>query len=133
MYNRKTLIWTLRYIFKSYSPSEFFERLSYEIDWRKGIKEIFNDLCTYFVRHNLIEDYNILKNLFRLDILKAYPEDYLPSELTYSQEEKRAIKRYREIQGRRIFRSSRVGVFDFDIGKFIFNNSLERGRYFYVF
>ena len=133
LYNKRTLFWTLRYIFRRFSPSEFFERLSYEIDLKKDIREILDELYRYFVRYNLIEDRNILKNLFRYDILKMYPEEYLPSELKYSQEEKEKINTYRKANARSIPRNSRVGLFDFDVEKFISNGSLEGGGFTLLF
>jgi hypothetical protein len=56
-----------------------------------------------------------------------YPEEYLPSELKYSQEEKEKINTYRKANARSIPRNSRVGLFDFDVEKFISNGSLEGG------
>ncbi|MGB9681931.1 MAG: DUF4080 domain-containing protein [bacterium] len=133
LYNRRVLSETLRYIFKRSSPSEFFERLSNEIDLKKDIRGMLSDLYQYFVRLNLIEDPLILKNLFRFDILKIYPEEYLPPQLKYSQEEREKIKRYRESNRGKIPRNSRVGLFDFNVEQFISNDSFKKEDYFHIF
>lgn len=131
--NRKNLFWTLRYIFKRYPPSNVLEDLSYSIDLKKNPRDFLNDLYNLLSRSNLIEDYNILKNLFRFDVLSIYPEDYLPLELKYSQEEKEIIKAFKKTQPREIFKNPRVGLFNFDVEKLVLEDTLEEGRYIYVF
>jgi len=133
LYNRKNLFATLRYIFKRYRPSDVLERLSYEVDSRKSVKDFLSDLYRSLVRFNFIEDYNILKNLFRFDILSIYPEDYLPEELAFKKEEKDIIRTFKKTQPRDIFKTPKVGLFSFDIEKLSTDGILKEGRYIYIF
>jgi len=133
LYNRKNLFWTLKYIFKRYSPSNFFESLSYQIDCRKNPKDFLNDLYNYLTSSRLIEDYDILKNLFRFDVLSIYPEDYLPLDLRYSPEDRDIIKAFKKTQLKGFYRNPRLGLFDFDIERLVTEGILDRGRYIYVF
>lgn len=133
LYNRKNLFWTLRYIFKRHKPSEVFERLSYEVDCRKNVRDFLNDLYRAIVRANLIENVNILKNLFRFDILNIYPEDYLPEDLAFSIEEKNAIKTFKRTQPRDILKNTKIGLFYFDIEELIERDVLKEDRYIYIF
>ncbi|MGC8970629.1 MAG: DUF4080 domain-containing protein [bacterium] len=133
LYNRKNLYWTLRYIFRKFSPSEVFERLSYKVDCRKNTRDFISDLYKSLLNLRLIEDYEILKNLFRFDVLSIHPEDYLPEELVFSSEEKDIIRAFKKIQSREIFRSQKIGIFYFDIERLVKEDILEKGRYIYRF
>ncbi|MBC7321458.1 DUF4080 domain-containing protein [bacterium] len=133
LYNRKNLFWTLRYIFKRYSPSDIFEKLSYEVDCRKNVKDFLSDLYRTIVRFNFIEDPNILKNLFRFDVLNIYPEDYLPEGLTFSREEKGIIKAFKRTQPREMFKNAKIGLFHFDIEELIKKDIFKEGKYIYIF
>ena len=133
LYNRKNLFATLRYIFKRYNPSDVLERLSYVVDCRKGVRDFLNDLYRSIVRFNFIEDRSILKNLFRFDVLKVYPEDYLPEELAFTEEEKDIIRSFKKTQPRDIFRAPKIGIFSFDIERLATEGVPKEGRYIYVF
>lgn len=133
LYNRKNLFSTLRYIFKRYPPSSILEDLSYRIDCRKNPKDLLNDLYVYLIESELIRDYNILKNLFRFDVLSIYPDDYLPLELKYSPEEKLILKNFKKTQPREISRNPRIGLFEFDIERLVVDDTIEKGDYIYVF
>lgn len=131
--NRRNLFWTLRYIFKKHPPSDVLEDLSYSINLSKNPRDFLKDLYNLLLHSNLIDDLNILKNLFRFDVLNVYPEDYLPPELMYSAEEKDIIRAFKKTQPREIFGNPKVGIFYFDIERLVLKDILEEGRYIYVF
>lgn len=133
LYNRKVLFWTLRYIFKKHKPSEVFEKLSYKVDARKNIKDFLNDLYKAIVRLNLLENFDILKNLFRFDVLNIYPEDYLPEELIFSKEEREIIKSFKKTKPREILKNAKVGLFYFNIEELVKRDILREGRFIYIF
>ncbi|MCX7794901.1 MAG: B12-binding domain-containing radical SAM protein [bacterium] len=133
LYNRKGLFWTLRYIFKTYKPSEVFEKLSYEVDSKKNVREFLDDLYRAILRLNLLENFNILKNLFRFDVLNIYPEDYLPEELVFSDEEKEIIKSFKKTKPREMLKNAKIGFFYFDIEDLIKKDALKEGRFIYIF
>lgn len=132
-YNRKYLFWTLRYIFKRYKPSDVFEKLTYEVDFKENIRDFLRGLYRSLTRFNFIEDNNILKNLFRFDILNIHPEDYLPEELEFSEEEKGIIKAFKKTKSREMSGNARAGLFYFDIEELIEQDILKEGRLIYVF
>lgn len=133
LYNRKYLFWTLKYIFKRYKPSEVFERLACEIDLKENIRDFLKGLYKSLVRFNFIKDSTILKNLFRFDILNIHPEDYLPEELEFSEEERGIIKTFKKTKPREVLRNARIGLFYFDIEEFIEQDIFKEGRFIYVF
>lgn len=133
LYNRKYLFWTLRYIFKRCKPSEVFEKLACETDLKENIRDFLRGLYRSLLRFGFIEDDNILKNLFRFDILNIHPEDYLPEELEFSDEEKGIIRAFKKTKPREMLRNARIGLFYFDIEKFIIQDIFKEGRLIYVF
>ena len=82
---------------------------------------------------NIYMSYDILKNLFRFDVLSIYPEDYLPLDLRYSPRDKDIIKAFKKTQLKDFYRNPRLGLFDFDIERLITEGILDKERYIYVF
>jgi len=140
VYNRQYLYYTLRYIFKKVSPSEFFEKLSSKVDSSLNTREFVKELYRA-VKDDFVLDKTILKNLFRFDILRRFPEEFLPEELAVSKEEKERIKQaiyqateYQALgEPKEIIRRSRACIFEFDIERFIEDNSIEKGYFLYIF
>lgn len=140
VYNRQYLYFTLRYIFQKVSPSEFFEKLSSKVDSNLNTREFVKELYRA-IKDNFVLDKVILKSLFRFDILRRFPEEFLPEELAVSKEEKERIKQaiyqateYQDIgEPKEIIRRGRACIFEFDIERFIEDNSVEKGDFLYIF
>lgn len=140
IYNRQYLYFTLKYIFKRISPSEFFEKLSGKIDSNLNTKEFIKTLYKV-IKETFESDTEILDNLFRFDILRRFPEEFLPEELGISKEEKEKIKQtiyksaeckeFKELK--EVMRKSRACILKFDIEKFVDDNSIEKGDFLYIF
>ena len=141
IYNRQYLYYLLRYIFKKTSPSEFFEKLSQKIDSNLNTKEFIKKLY-YVVKEQFISDSMILNNLFKFDILRKFPEEFLPEELSITKEHKETIKQavysidFKRLgfeSAKEILRKGRACLFEFDIERFIEDNSIEKGNFLYIF
>ncbi|WAM34632.1 B12-binding domain-containing radical SAM protein [Caldicellulosiruptor morganii] len=141
IYNRQYLYYLLRYIFKKILPSDFFERLSQKIDSNLNTKDFIKKLYEV-IKDQFISDSMILNNLFKFDILRKFPEEFLPEELFTTKEQKEAIKQaiYRIDSGRpgiedpkEILRKSRSCLLEFDIEKFVKDNNIEKGNFLYIF
>lgn len=140
VYNRQYLYFTLRYIFQIVSPSEFFEKLSSKVNSNLNTREFIKELYR-IIKDNFVLDTSILNSLFRFDILRRFPEEFLPEELAMTKEEKERIKQaiyqakeYQDIgEPKEIIRSSRACIFEFDIERFVEDNSIEKGNFLYIF
>jgi len=141
VYNRQYLYFTLRYIFQKISPSEFFEKLSSKVNSNLNTREFIKELYIA-IKENFDFDKAVFDNLFRFDILRRFPEEFLPEELAVSKEEKEKIKQaiyrvspeYQDIgEPKEIIRRSRACIFGFDIERFIEDNKIENGDFLYIF
>ncbi|WAM32411.1 B12-binding domain-containing radical SAM protein [Caldicellulosiruptor naganoensis] len=140
IYNRQYLYFTLRYIFQKISPSEFFEKLSSKVNSNLNTREFIKELYRV-IKENFDFDKDVFDSLFRFDILRRFPEEFLPEELAISGEEREKIRQaiyqatsYQDLrEPKEIIRRSRACIFGFDIETFIEDNKIENGDFLYIF
>ncbi|MEZ0536816.1 DUF4080 domain-containing protein [Caldicellulosiruptoraceae bacterium PP1] len=143
LYNRRLLLYTIKAISKREKPSDFFEKITIAVDINKNNKVFISQLYNFIKSNNYFDNQIELKNIFRYDILRNLPEEYLPDELVFNETEKNEIKnrvyQIKDIENfevnniKQIQRKYRVGVFDFNIENYVKDDIIKFEKAFYVF